>query len=234
MKIIRNVLCLVMSLFFCLTVSAQENKEPKWKRKLTYQQKEIMKECKLHSGKGYFDYNARDPKTTHMKSLVEGAHFTVGVRQGKYGNAGSLEGDLNYVLNKFPNHPQALMVMAKLQASDDFNPRRRQERKDYLWPSIDCLIKRAMHFKPNDPNVYLVDAVIKHRAKRLKEAELSYLKTISLYPEHLEAHYNLGLLYLDMSQSEKALKHAKVAYAGQYPLIGLKKRLVEVGAMPKG
>jgi len=42
-------------------------------------------------------------------------------------------------------------------------------------------------------------------------------------------HYNLGLAFLDVGDTELALKHAKRAYALGYRLPGLKSRLEKLG-----
>ena len=227
-------LFILMFPVFFNAISYAAEVEPKWLTKLDYRQRLIFNQCPSvfeNDGqvegtkvKRVFDYYAKDANTLHWKKLVEGAHFTAGVRQGKYGNAGSLEGDLDYVLRHFPNHPQALFVMGKLQAGDQFNPRK-GSRKDYFYWSIDCYLKRAIEMGNNYPDTYLVAAILTHRKKEYETAESNYLKSISLSEESIEAKYNLGLLYFDMSQYDKAKKYAKEAYQAGYPLQGLKQKL---------
>jgi len=58
------------------------------------------------------------------------------------------------------------------------------------------------------------------------------LLAIKYAPNNFEAHYNLGLLYLDTKRPNKALEQAKIAYRGGYPLEGLKMRLKDAGVWP--
>jgi tetratricopeptide (TPR) repeat protein len=59
----------------------------------------------------------------------------------------------------------------------------------------------------------------------VKKAATEYQKTIELKPDLAEAHYNLGLLYVDLGDYAKARKEADIAYAAGYPLQGLKNKL---------
>ena len=236
----KNIMRLLISLFLVLNVFLSQNlfgaeSDPEWLKKLDYNQIEIFKKCPSIQKDNYnntemsksknFDYYAKDSKTLGWKAKVEGAHFTAGVRQGKYGNAGSLEGDLDYVLRHFPNHPQALYVMGNLQAKDHFNPRRRSDRKDYFFWSIDCYLKRAIELNNSYASTYLVAAILMHKRKDYKNAEINYKKAIALDSENVESYYNLGLLYFDMKLYEKAKENAVKAYEGNYPLLGLKQKL---------
>lgn len=208
--------------------------DPKWLKRLTYRQRLTFNKCpsikniaKYSEGtrSKNFDYYAQDPTTLKWKGLVEGAHFTVGVQQGKYGNAGTLEGDLDYVLRHFPNHPKALYVMGKLQAKDHFNPKRGSDRKDYFIFSIECYLNRAIQLNNKYSSTYLVSAILLHQSQSYSKAELHYLKATELDSKNTEAQYNLGLLYFDIKEYEKSKVYAIKAYAGGYPLSGLKDKL---------
>jgi tetratricopeptide (TPR) repeat protein len=70
---------------------------------------------------------------------------------------------------------------------------------------------------------YLFRAGEKAKAlKMLEEAEATAEDNANL-------HYNLGLVYLDAGQYDKALLHAQKAYALGFPLPGLKNKLVAAG-----
>jgi hypothetical protein len=45
-------------------------------------------------------------------------------------------------------------------------------------------------------------------------------------------NYNIGLLYFDMGDYAKAVEHARVAYNAGYPLVGLRKKLIDQGYAP--
>lgn len=176
---------------------------------------------------GYIDYRDNSRFALERKKLVEGAHFTSGVRRGLYGNAGKLMGDLTYVLRHIPNHPQALLVMSEVQSRPGFT-RRKEGRKDYYYDSIGCFFKRAFYIAPDDPAVFLTRAVISHRNESYQNAEMDYLKALELSPDHAEAHYNLGLLYFTQKKYDESRQHADRAYELGYPLQGLKRKLAAI------
>jgi hypothetical protein len=53
-------------------------------------------------------------------------------------------------------------------------------------------------------------------------------------PEQGNFHYNLGLAFLEIGDAERALKHAKRAYALGYRLPGLQNRLEKLGKWRDG
>ena len=176
-----------------------------------------------------FDYNDTSDLARERLRLAEGAHFTKSVRAGIAGNAGSLVGDLNFVLNVFPNHPYALSVMAEVQQRPGFS-RRYELRKDKYYPTIECYFKRALQMAPYDPNVFLVQAIYYHKRKDYSQAKGHYLRSLELKPDAAEVHYNLGLMLVETGELKEALKHAHEAYALGYPLPGLREKLSRKGA----
>ncbi len=176
----------------------------------------------------YYDYRDNSPRTLNWKKKVLGAHFTKSVQRGRAGNGGSLIGELEYVLKQFPNHPKALFMMANEQQKPGFK-RSKPMRVDYYYDTVDCFFQRALTVAPDDPAVYLVRAIVLHRAKNYTAAEQDYLKALSFNPDHTEAHYNLGLLYLDKKLFDKAKEHADRAYELGYPLNGLRRKLAAAG-----
>ncbi|MFA3790724.1 tetratricopeptide repeat protein [Aliiglaciecola sp. SL4] len=173
------------------------------------------------------DYRRTDYKTNELRRKVEGAHFTKGVQRGEYGNAGSLEGDLNYVLNKFPNHPKALLVAAKNQMRPDYTSQHKL-RKDRFWPKKECYFQHALNRAPDDGLVHLVIAIFYHQYKNYEVAARHYQEAVKFAPENPEAHYNFGLFLMQVGEESKALEHAKKAYSMGYPLPGLKNMLIAV------
>ncbi|MDO6709197.1 tetratricopeptide repeat protein [Aliiglaciecola sp. 2_MG-2023] len=171
------------------------------------------------------DYRRNDREANILRGKVEGAHFTEGVQRGLYGNTGALEGDLNYTLSKFPNHPKALLVTAQNQMRPGYSSQRKL-RKDKSWPSKECYFKRALDLAPDDPQVHLVIAIFYHQYKNVKVAQRHYEKAIKINSQNPEAHYNYGLLLLTVGEIDKAKEHAKIAYGLGYPLQGLKNKLI--------
>lgn len=176
------------------------------------------------------NYRRNDKKTNHLKFLVESVHFTKGVQKLEYGNTGGLEFDLDYVLRKFPNHAHALMLMADLQLMPKFEPRRRLDRADKLWPTKECYFFKAMQLQPHDPSVHLVIAIFYHKLKKYKIAARHYAYAKQLNPRNAEIQYNQGLFFMDINEHQKALENAKLAMQLGHPLQGLKNRLVRAGA----
>lgn len=174
------------------------------------------------------DYNDPSAAARERMRMVEGAHFTKSVRAGVAGNAGSLVGDLNYVLNVFPNHPYALALMAELQQKPGFS-RQKSMRRDSYYPTTSCYFQRALQIAPADPNVYLVLAIHQHKHKKYEDAKASYLKALTIKPDAADAHYNLGLLFLTLGEVKQALTHAQSAYALGYPLPALREKLQHKG-----
>jgi len=68
---------------------------------------------------------------------------------------------------------------------------------------------------------------LKHQTMLVNENRLNLADQRPL--EDGNFHYNLGLAFLDVGDTELALKHAKRAYALGYRLPGLKSRLEKLG-----
>ncbi len=176
---------------------------------------------KLDNGNiGPWDYT--DP--AHRKkslNLVESAHFTRSVEMLVSGNTSYLWEDLDYTLRAFPNHHRALHSMANYQIR---TPRPIRAR----YRSADCYFDRAMRFRPNDPVVRMVYGIYLYNKGDYKEAEVRYKEALAMVPDYTEAHYNLGLLYVETGQIELAKAHAEKAYARDYPLPGLREKLARL------
>lgn len=191
----------------------------------------LKAECEPY--RGGTDYRRNDPETNHLKRLVEGAHFTASVRRGISGNTTALiEGDLEYVLRKFPNHAHALLLMANRQLEEDFKFSK-PGRIDYLYPKKECFFQRALRMAPDDGNVHLVIAIFYHKHENIEVAQRHYRDATRFASDNPETFYNYGLFLLDNNQPEEAMKQAKVAYDMGYPLPGLKNRLIAANAWNK-
>lgn len=176
----------------------------------------------LYNAYGPWDFTNPD----HQKKLpiVLGAHFTPQVERLISGNRGSLISDIDYTLRAIPNYHRALVAVGKYErrSKTKFGP----VAKYY---TAECYFKRAMYFQPHDSVPVYLYAIHLHMLKRHEEAENYYLKALTISPNNPEISYNLGLLYVDLEQLDKAQKHAKLAYDFGYPLDGLKNRLARAG-----
>lgn len=165
----------------------------------------------------------RDPKDDpHLKS-IEGAHFDQETENLVRGMNEPLPGDIHYVLMRFVNHYRALNSMATWQLKNGFT----QGRIEYL--PVDCYFERAVAFTPDDPVIYIIWGNYLTRKKQYDRALTTYKEAERLDPENSEVHYDLGLLYLRLDDLDKAQTHARLAYAQDYPLPGLRNLLRKRG-----
>jgi Flp pilus assembly protein TadD len=63
------------------------------------------------------------------------------------------------------------------------------------------------------------------RRKRSEEARRQYGEALKLAPNDPEVNYNAGLFFVDQGDLARAKVHAEVAYAGGYPLPGLRNKI---------
>lgn len=165
----------------------------------------------------------RDPKDEpHLKS-IEGAHFDKDTENLVKGMNEPLPGDIHYVLMRFVNHYRALNSMATWQLKNGFT----LGRIEYL--PAECYFERAVAFTPEDPVIYVIWGNYLTRKKEYDRALSTYKEAERLDPDSAEVHYNLGLLYLKLDDVDNARTHAKAAYAGDYPLPGLRNLLRKRG-----
>lgn len=181
----------------------------------------------LENAFGPFDYtdpaNRIGQRGESPLSLVERAHFTPKVERLVSGESASNPvDDLAYTLRVFPNHHRALHAMATYQL--------RHEPKRLGAYTIDCWFDRAIRFRSNDAKVHLVYGVYLAQVDRNEEALQQYKSALRYEPDLAEAHYNVGLLYVELEQYDSAYHHAVKAYGLGFPLPGLRTQLVRAGA----
>lgn len=127
-------------------------------------------------------------------------------------------GDFRFILNQFPNHPTALLLMAQTCEQ---------------WKSPKCRgqdwFERAVAFKPDVSGTYVAQGIYLHRAKQYSQAIQSFKRALELDPDSMNAHYNLGLSYLETKQYALANEQAQSAYALGAQLPGLRNWLERVG-----
>jgi len=174
-------------------------------------------------GVGPWDYNNGEDRANLQKiPIVDKFHFTPVVENLSRGSSSVyVMDDIDYTLRAVPNHHRALNAMARFDIEKNGIPPQ--------WRSAQCWFNRATEFRPEDGQVWLIYGNWCARKQRNDDALEAYARAKSLLPESTEVEYNMGLLYYKMGQYEKALSHARVAYAGNYPLQGLRRRLAEKG-----
>ena len=166
---------------------------------------------------GPYDYRTADAPT---KNIVEGAHFNSGVEALIRGQSGSIGGDLGYVLRVFPNHHRALISMMNLGV------KLKQPQAPGSAFTVDCYFNRAIRFANNDAIVHMIHAKhlagTKRRAEALKELEVA----ASLDKTNGFTQYNVGLIYLEMNEWDRALAQAHLAHELGFTRAALKEKLV--------
>ncbi len=171
---------------------------------------------------GPFDYVNRHSLQTEL-DVVENHHFTSDVENLIRGITGTIAGDLNYTLHAWPNHHRALVSLAKLSIRD------KSTRFHGLKYPVECYFDRAMRMNATDTTVRSIYGGYLLQKERNKEAIEQLEIAVNLEPENATALYNLGLLHFKQKNYEKANDYAQKAYALDFPLPGLKNKLIAAG-----
>ncbi len=174
----------------------------------------------LRNAYGPFDYTNLDHRKNKIP-IVEGAHFQPQVEALRLGGAqyqsnANLIENIDYTLRAIPNHHRALATVARYQL---------RGWKTEPYRTADCYFDRAIRFKPEDGYVHLLFATYLHRKKDLKGALVQYEIAREVMQQSDEVGYNMGLLYLDMNEPQRAKEEAIRVYSHGYPLPGLRDRL---------
>jgi tetratricopeptide (TPR) repeat protein len=176
----------------------------------------------LENAYGPFDYT--DPTDRRDKlPIVEQFHFNIDVENLRRGQSSTIIGDLDYTLRAFPNHHRALNAMARYQQA---NP----EAVVPPFRTAECYFNRALRFSPRDGTARMIYGSYLFKRGQRQAALQRYEEALALQPESAEAHYNMGLLQLELKRTAQALEHAHKAYSLGYPLQGLKNKLKRAGA----
>ena len=175
----------------------------------------------LHNAYGPFDYRDATPD---KKQLVEGAHFTGEVEQLVRGRTSATPvGDLDYTLRVFPNHPRALYSLMRWEQLKKTDYPKRAH-----WP-IWCYFDRATRFQPKNAQVRMLYGMYLQKRGRNSEAMDQLAQAEKYADDNANVFYNIGLVYLDLNNPEKALEYAHRAYRLGFPLPGLRNRLERIG-----
>lgn len=172
---------------------------------------------------GPFDYRKADKAT---KALVENAHFTPGVEsmtRPKNTMKHDMAQDVSYTLNVFPNHHRALLTMQRLSVRWKSDPPPGTSR------TVDCWYDRAVRYAPDDTVVRALYAQFLAGRDRRADA-VHHLDEASKHAkENPLSHYNLGLVYLELGEHEKARQRALEARELGFPRADLIDKLRAAG-----
>jgi tetratricopeptide (TPR) repeat protein len=173
----------------------------------------------LQNSYGPYDYRSDKDKLR----IVEQYHLTPEVVNLVSGSTGAIGGDLDYTLRAFPNHHVALMAMAKL------GEKQKTAKPTGAKYGIECYFKRAVRFRNDDEIVRILYASYLSRSGRKAEALSQINEAAQLGSDSANANYNMGLIYYDLKEYEKALIYAHQAYRFGFPLPGLRDKLKRAG-----
>jgi len=127
---------------------------------------------------------------------------------------------IEWTLFRWPNH------VPVLQAAIAYDV---QGGQSYGFRPVECYFVRARAFAPDDVSVLLAEGVYFWKKGQKDRGRKSFEEALSVQPDSADAHYNLGLLYIEMGRYDDALRHAWAAYAAGYPLSGLRNKLARAG-----
>lgn len=171
------------------------------------------------------DYLNPEDRKRYLRA-VESHHFDNNVRSLKGGARGvtsTLIGDLEYTLNWFPNHHQALETLTRLALREN-NPRPLNATM-----RIECRFQAGMRINPRDGMVPMLYGSYLQRVGKNQEARGYLERAVELLPNDANVRYNVGLLLVRMGDPQGAVEHAKRAYALGFPLPGLRNMLERAG-----
>ena len=169
----------------------------------------------LGNGFGPFDYRDHagsvDFKTNPNNPLflVESAHFRPEMQaliRGGQGARSDVGPELDYTLRAFPNHHKALDAMVRLTEKLKMDP-----VKGARYP-VDCWFERSIRFRPDDTIVRMIYATYLGKIKRLPDAKAQLKLAADAAKDNAFTHYNIGLIYLDLSEFDLAVAQAHIAY----------------------
>jgi hypothetical protein len=180
----------------------------------------------------YFDQSNQVPTGEAPQGrlkLVEHAHY---YRNWELINpkwsSRTIAGELLYVLKMLPNHPRALWAASRLEKA-------RGPMRNYAFDegipflSADCLFDRALRFRSDVPNIWMIYGMHLHSKGKLTEAKEAYGTAEKLGATDAQFHYNYALLLIETKNLDEAVTHADNAYKQGHPSQGLKNQLKRLG-----
>ncbi len=169
---------------------------------------------------GPFDYLVeRGRKLT----VVEEFHFSPMVENLFRGQSGSVAADLGYTLAVFPNHHRALMAMQRL------GEKLKSPQPPGALYTVECYFERALRFRRNDVISRMIYATFLVKNARAAEAVQQLEVAAAAAGDNPFTHNNIGLIYFDIKEYDKALREAHKAIALGYEQLALREQLQKVG-----
>ncbi len=179
----------------------------------------------LTNAYGPWDYI--NPSHQERLPIVIGAHFTNNVSRLIKGVTGTLEGDIDYTLRAIPNYHPALYAISQLENRKKASLTGGETYKASHY-TASCYFIRAIYFQPKDHVTRMLYGMHLQKELKYKLAVGQYNIALSMRPIDPEINYNLGLLYVETKQLDKAEEHARIAYSAGHPLSGLKNKITKL------
>jgi len=174
----------------------------------------------LRTGYGPFDYRTDRNKL----GIVEQYHFTPEVEELIRGKSSIHIGqDLSYTLTAFPNHHRALLSMMR------YGEKLKTPQPPDVKYSVECYFERALRFRPDDAVARMMYASFLSKNARAPEAMRELEQVAKVAGDNFFTYYNMGLIYLDMKEYEKALTMAHKAMAMGFQKPELRDKLMAIG-----
>jgi len=174
----------------------------------------------IENAYGPFDY--RTEKENRLK-IVEQYHFTPIVESLISGSTGAVGVDLDYTLRASPNHHRALLAMVRLGEKLK-SPQPRGARY-----SVECYFERALRFRPDDSTARMIYATFLAKNGRVPETIKQLELATTAADDNPFTHYNIGLIYFDIKNYDRALVQAHKAYGLGFEQSALRDQLKSAG-----
>lgn len=177
-------------------------------------------ECgELTNGYGPYDYR----KDRDKLGIVDSNHFTPQVEQLIRGISGPIGGELDYTLRAFPNHHRALIAMTR------WSEKVKSDKPSGAHYSVDCYFDRALRFKSDDNVVRMLYAQYLGKQGRTDDAVRQLETAAAQAPDVGFTQYNIGLVYFEIGQHQRALTQAHRAIALGFDRPSLRAMLEKIG-----
>ena len=169
---------------------------------------------------GPFDYRT---ERTGKLQIVEHYHFAPEVEALIKGESSTIGDDLDYVLMTSPNHHRALLATVR------YGERLKTNQPPAMKYTIECYFDRAIRFQPDDTVVREMYARYLGKGGHVKEAKEELEVAASYAKDNAISHYNIGLIYFDLKDYDRALAQAQLASTEGYMRPELRDLLKSVG-----